>query len=165
MTLWFKHCYTSDVDQWSCLGLPRNQLARNVFDAKFGYEDGDDVVLALTRHAEDSDAGHIFAVCTLLTYPDATRELVPADVDANTVRWPTAIALDKLWRTAKKDYRDFVGGALGRAAEEHRGKLFPITGELGALDVAKWLEDARGPEQQVRRVDKVRDFVERRRRS
>lgn len=150
--LWFKHCYTTNVDEWGCIGLPGNQTARRILGGPDGYRRGDRVLLALTRQVDSPFAGNIFGVCTLLHLDRPTVEIVPEQLRRQAETWPNGIPVHRVWRTEPIDYAVSPGSAtLAGAAQGHVGKLFKISDEPTGTSLQQWLESALQEELKVYR--------------
>ena len=133
--IWFKHCYWPDVEEWRCIGLPRNQSATTVLAR---YQHGDHVLLALARARAHELRGKIFAVCTLRREPGPIAEFISPKIDPDVaVRWPVAIPIAKLWEVHPLDYGEVADGALAHQAMYNRGKLFRVG--VGDTELEDWL--------------------------
>lgn len=169
-TIYFKHVYATNMEDWGVLALPRSQDA-----AKAGrrYHRGDPVLLAIPRKPEEVAGpvpaevrGRVFAVCTLAVIANAaTSEIANPEMVRQypdvVARWDTALPILKLWRLpTPRPYSEF-GQELVEMARTRRGQLIQLVAPAPVAEVRHWLGSVRREEAKLIHSSRVKAFLTR----
>lgn len=169
-TIYFKHVYATNMEDWGVLAFPRSQDATN---AGRRYHHGDPVLLAIPFEPEEvagavpaEVCGRVFAICTLAVIQGAaTREIANPELVRqypNVVeRWDTALPILKLWRlTNPRPYREF-GQELSETVQKQRGQLIQLVEPDPAAEVRQWLRSVPCDEAKLTHSSRVKALLAR----